>query len=453
MLSTKGWLLALSAGTLYCVNQWLTVHGLKWPTTLLVLVLFGVVAITAVQPALRRYLPAIFFLSVIGFPAYSADPYAIDYVAPFSLAKFVALGSLALMCRPALSVYGISLFFIIVIATGMAVLLGRFGDIWAEVWYVILIVFALNTMGRKGLASSAHLLLSALERIFYLLVPIAAFTYATGMHDERSGGTVVYFYGHWIGIATTFAVYAALSQQSTVFRVSWIRLTLLITTIYVCMASYQSAHFILFIVAVLIAMYQQRKRGGRTSNIFLPLIALTALLLAGTVILQRGETDSWLYLKISQVFLLASGGFVEASNSVTIRVSQLISMFEQGNIWTILFGRGMSSIYFPEGALWDSVIFHEATFPERELASGQLQYIHEPVVMLLKWSGLVGLTLVILGLFGLRRITYIDRQQATLVIVVFLLFFASSLHTGILVTGLFILSKGVKLYVSTKSSH
>lgn len=454
MFSAKGsWPLALLSGALYCVNLWLGAQGLAWPTILLVLALFGAVVAAAFVPAARRYLPALFFMSVVGFPQYSADPYAAEFVAPFSFAKFVALSSLLLMCKPAPSKYGMAFFGLVVLATIAAALSGRIGNVWAEVWYVFLIVFALNVQVRPSLANAARLLLGAMERLFYLLIPLAMFTLATGLTDERSGGTVVYFYGHWVGIATAFAIYAASSRQSTVFGSTWIRISLMVTTFFFCIASYQSGHFVLIIIALLIVMAQRRHEYGQRSVIFLPVVVLATLLVSGAVILARGETDSWLFMKVSQLFLLGSGGFIEGSNSVLIRVSELISMFEQGNLWTILFGRGAFSTYLAEGAFWDIVIFHKATFPEREILAGELQYIHEPVVMLLKWVGLVGLGLACLGMYRLRQSVLVDRVTATLVAVVLLMFFASSLQTGFLITGLFVLSNGFKRHVPTKNRH
>jgi hypothetical protein len=401
----------------------------------------GFVGLSVLVPELRKHLPGIFLLSVIGFPEYSADPYAADYVAPFGWAKFVALAALALMCRPTFALPGIAFALVISGATVAASLAGRLGDVWAEVWYLLLILVALNARAAPGLETGSRLMVEAMERLFYLLLPLALFTRLAGLHDERAGDSVVYFYGHWVGIVTAFAIYSATSGRSTVYRSSFLRLAVLVATIAVCLASYQSAHFILFVIAVLIANFEAsgpRLAAGRVRR-WLPAFALVALLGVGGLVLLQGQTDTWLYLKISQVFLMFSGGFLEASNSVTIRVSQLITTFEQGSLWTGLLGRGAFSTYQAEGAFWDLVVFHSATFPEREILAGELQYIHEPVVMLLKWGGVVGLGLACLGLSRLRSSRHIDKPLATLIATTYLLFFASSLHTGVLLTAVFVL--------------
>ena len=441
-------MLALLIGTVYCANLWLSAKGLVWPTLVLVLALFSSVVVVALYPTARRYLPALFILSVIGFPQYLPDPYAPEFVAPFKFAKFVALGCLFLMFKPAPSRGGVVFLALLIVATCVAAFKGKTGNIEAEIWYVLFIVVGLNTKCRLEFANSANLLLSALERLFYLLIPLAIFTRATGLHDERAGETVVYFYGHWVGIVTAFAIYAGFSRQSVVFSSSWIRISFLIITIFVCMASYQSAHFVLFIIAVSIAIYQRSHRGGGISTILLPSVGLVSMLAVGAIILARAETDTWLYLKISQVYLLGSGNFMEAGNSVLIRISQLLSILEQGTVWSILFGSGVFSTYLASGAYWDAVVFHEATFPEREILAGELQYIHESVVMLLKWGGLVGLGLACLGAFRLRKSAFVDRGTAILVATVFIMFFASSLQTGLLVTGLFVLSMGFSRHAS-----
>jgi hypothetical protein len=437
----NAWPLAIGAASLYCVNQWLGARGTTWPTSLLVLLLLGSVAATVLSPTLRRHLPAIFLLSVIGFPEYSADPYAQGYISPFGLAKFASLAALALMCRLGLSAPGVAFALIVAGATGAAAVAGRLGDVWAEVWYLLLILLALNARAVPGVEVAARSMLESLERIFYLLLPLALFTRVTGLIDERAGDSIVYFYGHWVGIVTAFAIYAATARRSSVFRSSPMRIALLVATIAVCMPSYQSAHFILFILALLIAYFEGRedKQAGSMSQRWLPAVALVVLLGVGGLVLVQGQSDTWLYLKISQIFLLFSGGFLEASNSVTIRISQLVTMFEQGSLLTILFGRGAFSTYQADGAFWDIVVFHIATFPEREILAGELQYIHEPVVMLLKWGGVFGLGIACFGLLRLRRSALVDRPLANLIAVTYLLFFASSLQTGMLLTAVFVL--------------
>lgn len=448
-----GWPLALLSGSIYFANLWLSAKGHVWPTLLLVLVLFSSVVVAALNPAARRYLPALFMLSVIGFPEYLPDPYAPEFFAPFKFAKFVAFSCLLLILKPAPSKGGIAFLALLMVATGVAVFKGKIGDIGAEIWYVLLIVIALNAKCRQEFANSAYLLLSALERIFYLLIPLAILTHATGMYDERAGETVVYFYGHWVGIVTAFAIYLVFSRQSEVFGSLWIRVSLLLGTIFVCIASYQSSHFALFIIAVSIAMIQRGHGSSGMSTTLLSSVALVSLLVVGAIIMAHGETGTWLYLKVSQLYLLASGSVLEAGNSVVIRISELLSIFEQGNIWSITFGHGAFSTYVAKGAFWDIVIFHEATFPERELLSGELQYIHESVVMLLKWTGLVGLGLAFLGVFRLRTNPLVERGAATFVAIVFLLFFASSLQTGLLITGLFVLSMGFNRHASNQARN
>jgi hypothetical protein len=447
----SGWPLALLVGAVYCANLWLSAKGLVGPTLMLVLALFISVVVAALQPASRPYVPALFLLSVIGFPQYLPDPYAPEFVAPFKFAKFVALGCLFLMLKPAPSRGGIAFLALLTVATGVALFNGKIGDVGAEIWYVLFIAVAFNAKCRPDFVKSASLLLSALERLFYLLIPIGMFTRATGLHDERAGETVVYFYGHWVGIVTAFAIYAAFSRQSVVFSFSWIRIVLLVITIYFNMASYQSAHFVLFIIALSIVMLQRGHRGSGVSSLLLPSVALVSLLAGGAILLARVETHTWLYLKISQLYLLTSGNVIDASNSVMIRASQFLSIFEQGTVWSILFGRGAFSTYLASGAYWDTVIFHEATFPERELLAGELQYIHESVVMLLKWAGLVGLGLAYLGAFRLRTSALVDRGTATLVATIFLMFFASSLQAGLLITGLFVLSTGFIRHASNQA--
>lgn len=449
------WPTALLIAALYCVNQWLAVRGISAPTNLAVLLILMAVVLASLSPSLGKLFPALFLVSLLGFPEYSADPYAADYIAPFSFAKVPALLSLFLMGRPRLNRHGLAFVILIIIATAAASGAGRLGDVSAEIWYVALAVLAMNSASPRELAGATQWILAVLERVFYLLIPLALFTRVMGMYDERAGDSVVYFYGHWVGLSTAVALYASTAGTSAVFGSARIRFPILIATICLCMASYQSAHFLLYFAVVVLAMKETRRPGPhrKIQSIWIPMAALALMLLTGTIILARGETDSWLYLKISQIFLLFSGGFVEASNSVTIRVSQLISMFEQGSPWTILFGRGAFSTYQADGAFWDIVVFHSATFPERELLSGDLQYIHETPVMVLKWIGLVGLTIFCLGMLRLRSSPYLDKSLAAMIALFFLLFFTSSLQTGMLVTALVMLSTPHQRHAATSNRH
>ena len=152
-------------------------------------------------------------------------------------------------------------------------------------------------------------------------------------------------------------------------------------------------------------------------------------------------TDSWLYLKVVQVASLFAGDLIEIGNSATIRIAQMQALFEQGDPFSILFGRGMGSIYAAEGSAWDFVIFHEATYPAAELESGNLQYIHESVTMLVKWIGVVGTALVAYLIYKIARQTALTGVQGLLCIM-FVLLFSSSLHSAILVTMLFLLNTG-----------
>jgi hypothetical protein len=147
-----------------------------------------------------------------------------------------------------------------------------------------------------------------------------------------------------------------------------------------------------------------------------------------------------MYLKVAQVTQLFAGNFLEAGNSVLIRLSEVVSLLEQGTFANVLFGRGLGSTYAAVGAFWDMAVFHEATFPERELASGDLQYIHEPLVMVVKWAGIVGLALVVFGVLRGIRGSDSRRDLRILLALVFLLYFASSLQTALLVTAMYILA-------------
>lgn len=441
MYINGNWLLASVAAFLYCINQWMAVNGIHWLTALTALLLLAATIPCAFDARARRFLPYICFISLFGFPEYSADPYLLNYIAPFSLAKIPALISMLLMLHIRFNVIGILVAILLFSSTLGAVLLGRFGAWDAEVWYAALLLLALNASSPLS-DQAKSIWLGALELLFYLLLPIALFSGATGLYEQRSADTTTYFYGHWIGIITTLAIYRATTGESRLFFSNIFRLPLIVVIVYICSASYQSAHFILFIAAAAMAALKNIAGRANSTNIAASFTMLLAIPISGYIVLSQSGADSWLYLKVSQIFALATGGFLEASNSVTIRVAQFISMFEQSSLFSILGGRGMASTYRPEGPMWEFVIFHEATYPAEQLASGKLQYIHEPITMLIKWIGLVGTTLVLYAIFKKVHIARSLISIEGLLALMFLLLFASSLHTGIIVTLLVIFGFG-----------
>jgi hypothetical protein len=427
----SNWLLASTAALLYCVNQWLAVRGIHALTALFVLLLLATTLLCAFSERTRRHLPAICFLCLFGFPEYSADPYLPGYVAPFGLAKIPALLSMLMMLRFHISIHGLVVAFFMAISTAGAILVGRFGDWYAEMWYAALLLLALNSS--SPLATHAKTAwLRAFERLFYLLLPMALFSSLTGLFEQRSADTTTYFYGHWIGIVSAIAIYRTATGESYILTNNTVRLTLLVITIYICAASYQSAHFILMGAAILFAVGKNLTSRVSSTTILGSLALLVSLPIAGFLVLSNAGTDSWLYLKVSQVVSLASGEFLEASNS------QLLSLFEQSDPISIAIGRGVASTYVPEGALWDFVVFHEATYPEQELVSGQLQYIHESITMLIKWVGICGLAFIFYSVYTRLRKSGSLKSIDGLIALMFLLLFASSLHTGIITTLLYI---------------
>jgi hypothetical protein len=138
----SNWLLASTAALLYCVNQWLAVRGIHALTALFVLLLLATTLLCAFSERTRRHLPAICFLCLFGFPEYSADPYLPGYVAPFGLAKIPALLSMLMMLRFHISIHGLVVAFFMAISTAGAILVGRFGDWYAEMWYAALLLLA-----------------------------------------------------------------------------------------------------------------------------------------------------------------------------------------------------------------------------------------------------------------------------------------------------------------------
>jgi hypothetical protein len=434
----RPWALAAVAGLLYCASIVLAYHGLHAIVALAGGLLTLAALLALVDARYRAHAPIILFVAVIGFPEYGPDPYLPNFVAPFSFAKYACALCFGAMCRPAVTRGGIALAAIVGISGFMAATAGRVGDIGAEAWYAVLLLVALNAHARLEVVGRLGTIVLACERVFYMLPVMAAATFFLGVYDVRAGNTYVHFYGHWIGIVSAVAFYQLLSGSSTVLGAVLPRMAAVLVTLYAVHTSYQSAHFVLLMIAAAVGVRAAIKTRARRTSWAIPLVGIGVAATLGAYAVLTGEAGTWVYLKVTQVAELFAGDFVDASNSVVIRVSELISVLEQGSWVNVLFGRGLGSTYVPRGALWESAVFHDATFPERELVSGDLQYIHEPLVMILKWAGIIGVLLAAYEV--IRRAKASPRGLAALIAVTYLLYFASTLQTGLFVTAFYVLT-------------
>ena len=105
----------------------------------------------------------------------------------------------------------------------------------------------------------------------------------------------------------------------------------------------------------------------------------------------------------------------------------------------------MFGIYFAEGAYWDFVNLHDATFSQGQISSGRFQSIHEPVVMLLKWGGVIGTGLILLMMY--RKIVSSRGAGPFFMLSAFylLMTFAASPQAGFIGLVIFLFSKDSSL--------
>lgn len=432
------WIVAATSATLYCLNLWFSVNGFYLFSFLLTLLLSLSVIAIAYSKVHQTKLPYITFILIFGFPEYAANPYLEDYQSPFSLSKIPALISLLMMLKLKKNPTGLGIFFLLLLSTTTAIIFNRFGILKAEIWYVLMLLIILHS-ALKSTAFKFHAIwLGGIERLFYLLPLIATFIVLTGLFDQRSENTLTLFYGHWLGIITTITIYLTAANQSTLYRFKALRVVLMLLIIYMCAASYQSVHFILFFLASLLATATNLTKESKPTISFSSILILLSIPVSGYFVLSQLDTDSWIYLKFNQIVSLYSGTFLETSNSVTIRVAQFLSLIEQGDIFSILFGRGVASIYLLDGSMWDYVILHEGTFPENQILTGRLQYIHESLTMIFKWIGITGLLLLIYFLFIKSKSHVLFKHRGLLYSILFILLFSASSQAALIVTILFL---------------
>jgi hypothetical protein len=298
----------------------------------------------------------------------------------------------------------------------------------AEIIYALIFI-AFLSLNFDSLSPYSKTISTTVEFFFYLLIPVAVIIDFFNLGDNRGGDGSVYFFGHWFGIVCSFVFFQVYSGRSNIKIPYIVKQLLLFFTVYYCSYSFQSVHFIMIFLAILMSLFVQTKKSlFFYVSTFIVLVSCPVIMY---LLLEYLSPSDWLYLKLSQVFLLFSGGFIGVSDSVTIRFAQLQALVVQSNLFSFFVGQGVSSTYTAIGELWNYVVLHDATYPKDQLDSAVYQYVHESIVMLFKWGGVI--LLVFSFFIAGRRLNGAGWfSLGGFLSILFLVLFTSSLHTCLL---------------------
>lgn len=215
-----------------------------------------------------------------------------------------------------------------------------------------------------------------------------------GFGDERFDNTVI-FYGHPYGILTAILIYELAKKREVA------GLLITISVLGVLFASFQSAHLLLFLVAFLLGL---RPINIKVLLLLFIISTTTALILIYAV--NVSKTGTWSALKFGQLHSLMMLEF-NNYNSVAIRFAEFRAVFFEVGLLNKMFGLGVGSIYPTDFAEWQNLKLHSATFPDFELTSQEFSYLHEPMFLMQKWFGILGLCLVLQSILKRASLFYI----------------------------------------------
>lgn len=435
------WLEAIGVCLSIVLNQYFGAFGSPTFALLELSVLFAALGISI---AMRRdsLVVHILLFSLLAIPLYGANPYAAGYFSAFTYGKFLTVAALLslLTLHPSLS--GLLVTLMLLGTTIVAAAGGHIGTFRHEVFYGVFLIVALNFRIRRLKLDLTDEACRLMERVYILLAPTAIIIQKLGLSDLRAGDTTVSFYGHWIGIVAAVSAFRLSSGQA---RILGTRLTYLIgslLTTYLVYTSFQSLHYLLILMGAVIGLNSGRKSKTPLFRLVIGGI-FVALFFVGIYYLNSHvAAGSWLALKVRQIFALLTFQFFGLSNSLTIRLAELQTMILGRGFGQVLLGSGIGSVYQPIGSLWQYAKFVPGTFPQSQLNSGQFQYVHMSIIMMIKWIGLIGTFISVSLLF--RRVARskvrFRNGFAVFSLAIFLLLFAATSQAGLLALVLFISS-------------
>jgi hypothetical protein len=421
----RGFLLGILCSILMGINLVIAYSGFAQ----IYFMLFAVITFMLLITNSRDMIPIVLLFFILGFPEYGPNPYSEQFYSPFYYQKYV----IALFC---ISVFFVNIkldsiiYFILLAITWSSSFLYEINGAFLNELFQLFILISLLAMNHSDISRNLIkcFLLSFIAFSFIGSLIVDLFGYS----QLRQNGGEVFFFGHWFGILIGYFI---LNIAKTDYSFSQ-RLMLLLffgISLFININSLQSAHVIFIILCICIALRLFAEINLRSISILTAITFFIILLTVSNLNTVGLSGDyAWTQMKLIQTVNVFNFDTLNIANSPLIRINEFLSLYEQSNLSQILFGRGYASTYSISGAFWHLSLLHEATFPIDQINSGRLQMVHETLVLLFKWTGIVGIIAVFfiyirkLRLIGLATK---DIQFNVLLVVFFLL---SGVHTGLL---------------------
>lgn len=373
------------------------------------------------------FLIAIILLSLFSYPEFPADPYSEDFRSVFQIVKYFLVPVVFLFVRDKFNWKILLLMFLVfTISLFMPFFQGNTGSIGAELPYFV--IFSAALILKFKFHKFESFFFSFISCYFYMLYPMSIFISYFNLFDLR-GGVEVHFFGHWLGVITSLVVYRFLTENKGISLVFFLKLLYFILTFYQLLTSFQTIHYVMIFFAIFLALFAGSNR-SISKNIILISIFISTPFLLYFLFLSLNPSD-WLYLKLSQLLHLFTGDFIGGSDSITIRFAQAQAIYLQSDFYNIILGNGLSSTYRAIGDFWGYVVSFDSAYPEQQLNSGVYQYVHESLVLLFKWGGIFIFALTLFSAHATLKL-YRFYSAPILTFSFFLILFASSIHTALL---------------------
>lgn len=258
-------------------------------------------------------------------------------------------------------------------------------------------------------SSTESISLSDVNNIAISLLVSMLTLFALGEGESRYGSNII-FYGHQYALLFAMALY--MNRINGGHKTIIILLTLLVLNIQ----NFQSAHYLLFLLSLLLG--NERQNSWKYFRLFL---SIPIILILFNEIQSVVPSGTWLALKIGQVnavLTLNIGSF----NSLLIRYNEALALYYYVTNMELFFGQGLGAVYTTDFSSWRMLNLHAATFPIAQIDSGQFSYLHETILMYQKWFGIFGSSLLLL---------FLINSKPMFMVVAILLLFCGSIQAAI----------------------
>ena len=373
--------------------------------------------------------PAAVFFLILSFPEYGASPYDLYFFSPFYFQKYVMLLLCIRMFNMRIRFDTIFYIMFLFLSWLSSFYYGINGAVANEIIQLFILVCLLNIQfddtSQKLIMS---FLLSFIAFCFISSIIINLF----GIAASRVNGGEVYFFGHWFGILVGYFI-VNIGKVRYPFSYKLILVSLFIISLYVNINTFQSAHFV-FVVLCLFSILRLFERITFRS------VGWVGTLVLGFYLIQSANWNAvgltgefaWVFMKGIQLLDVLAFDLSKLGNSPLIRLNEILSLFQQSNLIQLAFGRGFASTYEISGAYWELSNLHGATFPLEQINGGALQMVHESLVLLFKWTGVLGVVAVLFILIRRLRREGLNAGETHFILILVALFLLSGVHTGLL---------------------